>query len=400
MKENIFELTKEELQEIAVNLKKKIELGLKKDGTEILCIPTYINPKEEIEPGLVLALDWGGTHFRAAIVKLSKDKDPVIVETAKAELSASIVNPLTSKEALFAKMTELIAGLKTLNNQVTKIGYCFSYPAECQTDGDAKLLYWTKEIERPDMVGKLVGKMLMDYLNNDPSIPTTFTDIKVINDTVACLFAGLSDVGKDAYIGLIVGTGTNMAGLMQMNKIEKLNYKGRGLLPVNLESGNFNPPYLTVMDGLVDAMSNNKGRQRFEKAISGGYIGEIFKTVFCEEKIKYNFNGESLSTEMNNPQDFPEEHVKVATWLFDRSAKLVAASLAGLINVMLEHDATIKTVCLAADGSLFWKSSDRYHQLVLDQLHQLLPDGLVVTLADEEKMSEANLIGSAIAAVS
>jgi len=397
--ENIFELTKEELKQIAVNLQGKIELGLKKDGTEILCIPTYISPKEEMEEGRVLSLDWGGTNFRAAIVALAKGKDPVIIESKKKLLSAEKAVGFSQKD-LLEEMTTLIGSLENLDNQITRIGYCFSYPAACLPDGDAKLLRWTKGFEIHEMVGSLVGKSLMDYLNNHPSIPTTFTSIKVINDTVACLFAGLADVGKDAYIGLIVGTGTNMAGLMQMNKIEKLNFKGRGLIPVNLESGNFNPPYLTVIDGLVDAMSNNKGSQRFEKAISGGYIGEIFKTVFSTHKIRYDFDGEALSDIVNNPQGYPEEYVTVANWILNRSAQLVAASLAGLIQVLLAHDETVKTVCLAADGSVFWKSSPTYHQQVADTLKALLPDVVAVTIVDEAKMAEANLIGTAIAAMS
>lgn len=396
MKENIFELTNEELKAIANNLQEKIELGLEKDSTEILCIPTYINPKDELEAGRVLALDWGGTNFRAAIVELIPGKEPVIVETKKKLLSAKEVIGF-SKDDLFEEMAKVIGSLENLDNQVTRIGYCFSYPAECSTDGDATLIRWTKNIEIHDLVGGLVGKLLMDYLNNHPSIPTTFTDIKVINDTVACLFAGLADVGKDAYIGLIVGTGTNMAGLMHTNKIAKLNYKGRGLMPVNLESGNFNPPYLTVIDGLVDAMSNNKGSQRFEKAISGGYIGEIFKTVFSDKKIKYDFDGENLSKIMNNPQDHPEDYVNVATWLFARSAKLVAASLVGLIQVLLSHDSTIKNVCLAADGSVFWLSSKDYNQQVADQMKALLPADVSVSITE---LNEPNLIGSAIAAMS
>ena len=399
MKENIFELSNEELKKIADNLQEKIEVGLKKEGTEILCIPTYISPKDDMEDGRILSLDWGGTNFRAAIVELMKGKDPVIIETKKKLLSAEIAVGFSQKD-LLEEMATLISSLENLTNQITRIGYCFSYPAECLPDGDAKLLRWTKGFEIHEMVDSLVGKSLMDYLNNHPSIPTTFTSVKVINDTVACLFAGLADVGKDAYIGLIVGTGTNMAGLMPMNKIDKLNYKGRGLIPVNLESGNFNPPFLTVIDGLVDAMSNNKGSQRFEKAISGGYLGEAFKTVFCGRKIRYDFDGEALSAIMNNPQDHPEEYVEVANWLFVRSAKLVAASLAGLIQVLLAQDDMIKTVCLAADGSVFWKSSEAYHQQVADQLKTLLPKNIVVTMAAEEKMAEANLIGTAIAAIS
>ena len=399
MKENIFELSSKELKKIADNLQEKIELGLKKDGTEILCIPTYINPKDEIGEGRVLSLDWGGTNFRAAIIELAKGKDPVIVESKKKLLSAKETVGFSQND-LLEEMATLIGSLENLNNQITRIGYCFSYPAESLVNGDAKLLRWTKGIEISEMTGSLVGKSLMDYLNNHRDIPTTFTDVKVINDTVACLFAGLANVGKDAYIGLIVGTGTNMAGLMRADKIEKLNFKDSGLIPVNLESGNFNPPYLTVIDGLVDAMSNNKGNQRFEKAISGGYLGEIFKTCFSKHKISYDFDGESLSNLMNNPKDHPKKYVNAARWIFTRSAQLVAASLAGLIQVLLTQDETIKNVCLAADGSVFWKSSASYHQQVADQLKALLPNDIIVTIADQNKMEEANLIGSAIAAMS
>ena len=57
------------------------------------------------------------------------------------------------------------------------------------------------------MIGKYIGNPLLNYLNEKNKIK--FTDIKVLNDTVASLFAGLTDNSYDAYIGLIVGTGTN-----------------------------------------------------------------------------------------------------------------------------------------------------------------------------------------------
>jgi hexokinase len=220
---------------------------------------------------------------------------------------------------------------------------------------------------------------------------------------VACLFAGLSEPGYDSYIGLIVGTGTNMAGLMPLNKIEKLGSKDTTLIPVNLESGNFNPPHLTIIDGLVDAMSNNKGYQRFEKAISGGYLGEIFKTVFCETKIKYDFDGGDLAKMMNNPKNNPEEQVNVANWIYERSAKLVAASLLGLVQVLISQNPEFKNICLAADGSVFWgkgadKESTPYKDIVGKELNKLLPAGISVTIIDE--MSDPNLVGAAIAALS
>jgi hexokinase len=216
------------------------------------------------------------------------------------------------------------------------------------------------------------------------------------------LFAGLSETGFDAYMGLIVGTGTNMAGLMPLGKIEKLNSKEEGVIPINLESGNFKPPHLTIVDGFVDALSTNKGLQLFEKAISGGYLGEVFKIVFMNKKVKYDFDGADLSNLINYPAGKPEDQVQVANWIYDRSAKLVAASLAGLAQVMVAQNPAIQKICLAADGSVFWGRSltneTNYKNLVANVLETLLPEGVTITIIDE--MQDPNLIGSAISALS
>ncbi len=397
--ENIFDLTTEQLREIANSLQSKIEEGLKKDGTEILDIPTHITPKKDIGDGKVLTLDWGGTNFRAAIVEFKNGK-PSVIESKKKPISAKETAGF-KQDDLFNEMASLISELESLDESVTQIGYCFSYPAASRLNGDAILLRWTKEIDIPDMVNQPVGEPLMKYLNNYKNIRTKFTNIKVLNDTVACLFAGLSETGFDSYMGLIVGTGTNMASLMPLAKIEKLNNKGEGVIPVNLESGNFKPPHLLVVDGLVDAMSNNKGNQLFEKAISGGYMGEVFKTFFFNKKIKYNFDGADIANLINNPADNPEDQVSVAQWIYDRSAKLVAASLCGLAQVLVAQDASIQKICLAADGSVFWgkKNNETYYKNLVDKvLNRLLPEGVTITIIDE--MSDPNLIGSAISALS
>ncbi len=401
MRENIFDLANEELKKIANVLQERIEEGLKKDGMEISNIPTHIHPKEDIKDGKVLALDWGGTNFRASVVEFKNGK-PSIIEVLKKPLSAKETAGF-KRDDLFREMGMLISELKTLDETVTQIGYCFSYPAASRLNGDAILLRWTKGIDIPDLIGQPVGELLINYLNSHKDITPKFTNIKVVNDTVACLFAGLSETGYDSYMGLIVGTGTNMASLMPLNKIKKLGSEDAGLIPVNLEAGNFNPPYLTVIDGLVDAMSNNKGSQRFEKAISGGYLGELFKTVFCDTKIKYDFDGGELAKMINNPKNSPEEQVNVANWIYERSAKLVAASLLGLVQVIVAQNPSAKNICLAADGSVFWgKGGDGksypYKEMVDRDLKSLLPAGVTVTIIDE--MSDPNLVGAAIAALS
>ncbi|MDR0863335.1 MAG: hexokinase [Candidatus Symbiothrix sp.] len=421
MEKNIFELSTGQLREIAKDLRTKIETGLQKDDTEIACLPTYINPGKDFE-GKVLALDWGGTNFRAAIVEFPKGEKPVTLENLKKPLSC-VETKGFSQEDLFNEMASLIGQLKSLDSTVTHIGYCFSYPAKSTIEGDAILLGWTKEIDIPEMIDKLVGEPFLKYLNNYKSIQekTQFQAIKVVNDTIACLFAGLAKSGYDSYIGLIVGTGTNMAALVNKKNIEKLDkrYDGGVFIPVNLESGNLVPTpdskhrgeYITEIDERVDAQSNQPGKQLFEKAISGGYLGKIFENTFPNVKIERKFDGEKLTNLMNYPEIYKEKYVDTAREIYIRSAKLVAASLAGLVLVLTSYnekdssyDKSIGNICLAADGSLFWsadKNGKDYNRLVSESLHEFLTEfGLEHIHVYTSQLDDANLIGSAIAALS
>ena len=53
-----------------------------------------------------------------------------------------------------------------------------------------------------------------------------------------------------------------MATFIPADKIEKLDQScnAHGWIPVNLESGNFHPPFLTAVDDTVDAISGNPGK--------------------------------------------------------------------------------------------------------------------------------------------
>lgn len=427
MEKNIFELkaikeAREErtgLVKTRDDFKEKVTEGIEKEGMEILSIPTLHipNPKypanlSTLKNGKVLSIDWGGTNFRATIVEFKDGKatiieefDPKKVKAGYYELSAKVTSGYT-RDNLYEKMAGWIEELNELDETVKHIGYCFSYPAAARLNGDAVLLRWTKGMDIPGMVGEPVGEPLLKYLNNrfkNSSKKIVFDSIKVINDTIACLFAGFSEVGYDSYIGLIVGTGTNMACLMPLNKIAKLNMKSEDLIPVNLESGNFNPPYLTIIDRIVDAISNNKGSQRFEKAVSGGYLADMHQTIFNTSLFDADFNGGDMAKMINDPEGYDEEQVKVAKWIFDRSAQLVAATIAGLVQVLVEQSpGNIKKICLAADGSVFWgkdvkKNATPYKDKVSEELKALLPEGVTVTIIDE--MKNPNMVGAAISAL-
>jgi hexokinase len=228
----------------------------------------------------------------------------------------------------------------------------------------------------------------------------------VINDTVASLFAGLSNPNFDAYIGLIVGTGTNMAAFVNADRIPKIDssLNWQGITPVNLESGNFNPPHLTKYDDLVDEKSDNKGSQRFEKSVSGMYIGQILREVFPEDGFDETTDGKALTDIICNSDQHKKKHVKVAKAIYKRSANLVAASLAGLIDMLITHDKSIKKVRITAEGSLFWSEVSNckdYNKVVKSTLKELLSSlghkKIKVNIAEIES---ANMIGSGIAALS
>ncbi|MEN9918885.1 MAG: hypothetical protein RL662_1321 [Bacteroidota bacterium] len=403
MKKNIFKLKTQHLKDIALSLQNKVEKGIVEENMEIQCLPTYINPKTNIEKGKALVLDLGGTNYRAAVVEFVDGKATIHPENGwKKDLSV-MKTPGYTQEQLFKEIADLISELNL--GEELPIGYCFSYPAESMINGDAKLLRWTKGVDIKEMVDNPIGKPLLEYLNKNLS-NAKFTDIKVINDTVASLFAGLAKSEYDAYIGLIVGTGTNMATFIHSDHIKKLNpaYTQKGLVPINLESGNFSSPHLTVIDDNVDAKSISKGAQRFEKAVSGMYLGEILKSVFPCAEFEEKFDAQKLTHIMNYPDIHKKKYVEVANHIYERSAKLVAASLAGLVLVLVSNDPSIQKIQLTAEGSLFWsdyKKGKNYNELVLKELHHVLAKlGHSSVRVDISQMENANLIGSAIAALS
>lgn len=402
MEKNIFKLDNEQLKGIAHAFREKVEEGLNKNNAEIQCIPTFILPKATDVKGKALVLDLGGTNYRVAIVDFSTEK-PIIYPNNGWKKDMSIMkSPGYTREELFKELADLIVEIK--REEEMPIGYCFSYPTESIPGGDARLLRWTKGVDIREMVGQFVGKPLLDYLNEKNKI--RFTGVKVLNDTIASLFAGLTDKSYDAYIGLIVGTGTNMATFIPSDKITKLEPEChvQGLIPVNLESGNFYPPFLTAVDDTVDATSDSLGKQRFEKAVSGMYLGDILKAAFPLEEFEEKFDARKLTAIMNYPDIHKDIYVQVAHWIYNRSAQLVAASLAGLIALLKSYNRDIHRVCLIAEGSLFWSESRKdknYNILVMEKLQELLRE---LELEDVEvhinSMDNANLIGTGIAALS
>lgn len=384
--------------EIAEQFEHRVIEGLQTPQQELLCLPTYI-PITTIPPqGRALVMDFGGTNVRAAVVVLQGKK--LIIEQGPVKKSIPLQRGVPmERETFLDSFSELITSLDP--PQDLPLGYCFSYPAESTPDGDARLITWTKELFVKDTVGEKVGNMQLEHVVGYTP-PVRCSHVVVVNDTVASLLSGLVTAEADGYIGLIVGTGKNMATIMEPEAIPKLpgELSWKEPLPVNLESGSFTPPYLTEWDDRLDAESKNPGHNRLEKAVSGVYLATLLKTISPESAIDPHAGSKAVVELAYKLSHASSKEQEVAQQILARSAKLVAASLAGLIRC-LNGIRRRETICVAAEGGLFW-GHPNYLEKTQNTLNALLNDlGLShITVEFIPPVEYANLLGSAAAALS
>jgi hexokinase len=407
-----FALTLGQLQEIRDALSRRIIEGLSAPDREIRALPAYLGRPRGPRSGEAVALDTGGSKIRAARIRFEaaaprQDR----LSRSDVLLSARTPGRVTDRR-FFDEHAALVE--KTCAGAASRIGWCFSYPATITPDGDAVLIKWTKGLRIDHVVGTPVGRRLAAVLRERGRVRPEA--IPVLNDTVASLLAAaLLAPNYEHYIGLIVGTGTNMAGYFPVKRITKLAPAERAGwdddedMAVNLESGNFTPPYLTACDDAVDAAmpEGQRGDQRFEKAVSGEFLPRLFESAIASE------TGSSDDFGLDAPETDADPRVArlaglrdhpavgaVATALLDRSADLAAAALAGLIGVYQSeegHEAQKNTVGILAEGSVL--KTPRYVPRMTETLRPLVPPNVSVEFIHSPAGVDANLLGAACAAL-
>jgi hexokinase len=396
------DLSQGQLEEIRDALSAKVRLGLSKPNQEVLCLPAYLAPPSRELQGEAIVVDAGGTNMRAAWLDLRQD-----TQFLAGPLAGTLPDGRqqeVGRGEFFGAQAKLIAELRSAagkavgdSGQPISIGYCFSYAAEVLPNRDAKLLYWTKGIQVKDVIGTEVGQGLREALDSQLASDGRSGRTQgcaVLNDTVAALMGG-AFLGRERhqnFIGLIVGTGTNMASFVPRSEISKLGPASAGeaaSMAVNLESGNFHPPHLEKWDDLVDQASNNVGKQRFEKAVSGLYLGEVFQRLYPNLAGFDPNRGAAQVVEAAESSDNPEV-LKVANYVLHRSADLTAAALASLYPLFPSG-----SLGICAEGGLFWGAKG-YAQRVESSLQRLLPENAKFEILRQDNV---NLIGSACAAL-
>jgi hexokinase len=382
----------EDLEDIRKTMAARIREGLKSEGGEIKALATYLPPPAVDSGGTAIVIDIGGTNIRAAIVSFSP-KGKVILEKGPA------VTPLLPNwdraEDFFCCQSDLALSLSPPPG--LPIGYCFSYPTTATPDRDGILIRWNKQLKVPDVVGKKVGELLLSAFRERGY---RSSGIAILNDTVAALLGADLEFGAKGefsdFIGLIVGTGTNMAAYLPTRLLSVKLFNddyAHERMAVNLESGNFSPPHLSRFDYKLDATRKNSGLQLMEKTVSGRFIPQIFS--FIKEgrtAPPYPKTRDVFDLAYKNG-DSPDG--VLALTLINRSADLVAGGLAGLIDILNSPG----KVGILAEGGVI-NNNPEYYNRVREKLAGLLQDNpRNPTRFALLQMENANLIGAAAAAI-
>jgi hexokinase len=384
------------LEEIRRALAARIGEGLEADGREIAALPAFLPPPPPGLSGRAMVVDCGGTNIRAALVEVHPDHGPSILARSHEERIRTLEQELArandrTGEGFFTRQARLLREI--VAEPGLPLGYCFSFPAAGEPSGDARLIRFTKDLAIPGVEGTQVGRRLAEALSAAGIGPARWV---VENDTVASLIGGAGVQASavapaERFIGLIVGTGTNLAGFFSSARAPKLvkTGAGRGPMAINLESAAFAPPHLTRFDDAVDAASERPGSNRFEKALSGRYLPYLLKAALPELELDPE-RGSGPVVQLRDSEDADPRARAAARALIDRSADLVASSLAA----MFDHYGPGPRVTILAEGSLIWKTPG-YAARVEATLGRMAP-GQPFLLT---KLDDANLFGAAYGAL-
>ncbi len=270
-----------DFDDVLTRFQEEMEHGLSEGAGSLAMIPTYIAAEGEVPPETpVLVLDAGGTNFRVASVHFDKSGEPQIEGFRKNPMPGSEDREVGKQE--FFKL--LAADIGELHTASSSIGFCFSYPTQISPDRDGRLLHFSKEIRAPEVEGEYVGRGLQEALRRMGVREEK--RIVVLNDTVATLLAAKSTGAETQYsthIGFILGTGLNCAYVEANERIRTIpsSQRGSGSQVINMESGGFCGFAGGAVDDEFDSTTNSPGYYRFEKMVSGAYLGPLAGTLLA-----------------------------------------------------------------------------------------------------------------------
>lgn len=407
-----------DMEELTHVFTEDMNLGLAGTGKGMRMIPTFIEADNDFKKDTpVLAIDAGGTNFRAAIVTITGSGKVKIDEPVNYQMPG--LDGEISCSEFFATIADYI---RPLADRTGRIGFCFSYPTEILPDRDGILLQFCKEVQAPEVIGKNIGRTLLETLGT-PGKP-----IVLLNDTVATLLAGKSaSIGKqyDSFIGYILGTGTNTCYIeknINILKNKKLDQSGSQI--INIESGDFGRPRRSELDILFDKTTTNPDTYKLEKMISGGYLGGLSLFIikraadegFLSDSTKDALQkiddlstgeadafvkGEKSDNNILNKsiKDLKDAEVCsiIINNLIERAGKLAAASMAAVVLKSDKGFSPGQPILITIEGTTFYKLH-KLREHFQNYLNNYL-SGSRKRYFEFTEVAQSSLIGAALAAL-
>lgn len=394
-----FEAKTAALDAIAHDFQAQMARGLSGEGGSLKMLRTFTRQPTGRERGRVVVVDWGGTKGRAGLVELAG------AGSARIVLEEVFTFADDQKRGAADQVFDVIASaigrvVDAEPAEAYPLGFVYSYPARLERIDRAVALALTKGWSLAGLEGQDVAALLNDALRRHGLGRITVT--AVANDTVAALIlktyqarghGGAS--AKPADIGLILGTGTNQAADLGVAGIR------------NLESGNFDG--VTAIESSYDVALDRElteprpGAQRFEKMVSGRYLGELLRRVVDDLGRRAAGFGWSRTSAFATPFAVGSEHLSriaadrtadlsgidallhdlgatstpderrglrdLSAAIVRRAARLVATALVGTLRFLDPEVADRRTI--AVDGSL-WGGYPGFEALVRETLDELI----------------------------
>uniref|UniRef100_A0A8C3ART1 Hexokinase-2 n=1 Tax=Cyclopterus lumpus TaxID=8103 RepID=A0A8C3ART1_CYCLU len=400
-------LSREQLLEVKKRMSEEMARGLSKQTHEqasVKMLPTFVRDTPDgTEHGDFLALDLGGSSFRVLLVRVRSGKR----------------HNVDMQHKIYSIPQETMQVFETgpLTKDILMTGI---------------LLNWTKGFKASGCEGQDVITLLKDAVHRRREFDLSF--VAVVNDTVGTMMT-CSYEDPQCEVGLIVGTGTNACFMEEMQNIELVE-GNEGRMCVNMEWGAFGDngvldDFCTEFDHIVDNSSSNPGKQRYEKMISGMYLGEVVRNVLIDFTAKGLLFKGKLSERLKTQGIFETKFLsqiesdrlamrqvrsilqhlgltistcddsvlvkEVCSVVARRAAQLCGAGLAAVIDKIRENrNLNQLSITVGVDGTLY-KTHPHFSSIMQDTLQDLAPQCQVTFQQSEDGSGKGAALITAVA---